>query len=329
MTATVVKTFYDIPGWFRWLDMIAFRTVLEAQVDSPAGVLVELGTYQGKSAVVIGDHVRPGDRFVALDLFGGTELLDDSAASAANRRETEHSYRSLTRRQFEQNYLCLHDELPEVIQAESSRILDHVEPGTVRFLHVDASHLYDQVHLDASNAKTLLRPGGLVVFDDYRSLHTPGVSAAVWQAVIEDGLIPVALTPAKLYGVYDDPEPYLTALHDRFERDEQSKVKVEDILGRRVLRAEPVARSKPPTAPVPPPPTIDVDKLARQVADRVAPLVIARLPKPPPRPEQKPAPPPPATVGGRVRRNVARNLAPPALTRWVRNRRRGHAVSAG
>ena len=100
MTAAV-KSFYDIPGWFRWLDMTMFHTLLGAQSDSAPGVLVELGTYLGKSTVVIGDHVRDGDRFVAVDLFGDTDVLGESPADVANRRESTKSYGTLTRRTFE------------------------------------------------------------------------------------------------------------------------------------------------------------------------------------------------------------------------------------
>lgn len=323
MASPVVKTFSDVPGWFGWLDMITFKEVLDVQAESGPGVLIELGTYMGKSAVVIGEHVRDGDRFVALDLFGDADELDDSHTGRANLRENEGSYRSLTRQQFERNYLSLHDVLPDIVQAKSSRILDFVEPATARFIHIDASHLYAHVHIDAVNAKALLRPGGLVVFDDYRSEHTPGVSAAVWQAIISDGLIPVALTPAKLYGVYDSPQPYFDALHQRFSADPRCRFQIEDILDRQVLRARPAPRPTPP--PPSPTPAIDLDALAVQVADRVAPLLIQRLPERIVGVAPKPArvsDVPPLTPVGRLRRSVARNLAPPALTRWALARRR-------
>ncbi len=331
MTSVVVRSFYDIPGWFRWIDMITFKEVLDVQADSDPGVLIELGTYLGKSAVVIGEHLRDGDRFVALDLFGDADELDDSSTGQANRRENEGSYRSLTRQQFEQNYLSLHDVLPEVVQAESSRILEFVEPGTARFIHIDASHLYAQVHIDAVNAKTLLRPGGVVVFDDYRSEHTPGVSAAVWQAIISDGLIPIALTPAKLYGVYDDPQPYHDALHHRFSEDPGCRFRIENILDRQVLHARPAPRPASPKPPPPPPPAIDADALSVQVADRAAQLLIQRLSDPSVVAAPKPVRVPdvaPATSLGRLRRSVARNLAPPALTRWALARRRERVLSS-
>lgn len=250
----------DIPGWFFWLDRQLFATLLHAQQDRPAGDLVELGTYLGKSAVLIGDHLRAGERFLAVDLFGRTDLLDD--AQAPNRREVQASYSRLTRDQFERNYLAFHPELPTVVEGPSSVIMDHVGDGTVRFVHVDASHLYDHVRLDAEHARRMLQPGGLVVFDDYRSEHTPGVSAAVWEAVFAHGLIPVALTGTKLYGVFSDPQPYRDALGELLTADDRIWSEVQGIAGvpvRRLrLRQQPATRSER-----------DDDRLARLLAGRV------------------------------------------------------------
>jgi hypothetical protein len=268
MTAAV-KSFYDIPGWFRWLDMTMFHALLDAQSDSEPGVLVELGTYLGKSAVVIGDHVRDGDRFVAVDLFGDTDVLGQSPADVANRRESTKSYGTLTRRTFEENYLALHPQLPEIIQGPSSDVVGHVEPGTARFVHVDASHMYAHVAVDARNARDLLRPGGVVVFDDYRGEHTPGVAAAVWAAVAQDGLIPVALTTQKFYGVYDDPAPYSSVLRDLFNGDERYQWEKQQIMGHDVLRARMVPPPARPAQPIP----VDVTALATQLADHLKPLL--------------------------------------------------------
>lgn len=224
----------DIPGWFFWVDRQLFGTLLRSQESRPPGDLVELGTYLGKSAVVIGDFIRPRERFVALDLFGRTDLLD--AGQGSNRREVEKSYSSLTRPAFESNYLAHHPALPTIVEGPSSVIMEHVDDGAARFVHIDASHLYEHVRLDAEHARRMLQPGGLVIFDDYRSEHTPGVSAAVWEAVFTDGLIPVALTGSKLYGVYSDPEPYRVAIADWLAGDDRIWSEVQQIAAAPVFR---------------------------------------------------------------------------------------------
>lgn len=198
--ASPVKDYSDIEGWFHRTDYRLFTAILDSQRDSEPGTLVELGCYLGKSAVVIGEYVRKDEEFVVIDLFG--DLADK--ASKENRAENDRTYPGLTRERFESNYRSVRGSLPTVIEAPSSTILDHVAPASTRFLHVDASHLYPEVRIDVLNAKKLLRPGGVVVFDDFRSVHTPGVAAAVWEGVFTQGLVPVAVTHGKFYGCFSE-----------------------------------------------------------------------------------------------------------------------------
>lgn len=273
--AQPVRSFTDIPGWFFWIDRLLFGTLLDAQAGSAPGVLVELGTYLGKSAVVIGEYLRAGDRFVALDLFGRTDLLDGSAST--NTAEVQRSYATLSRPAFEANYLALHRQLPQVVEGLSSTITAHVGPGTARFIHVDASHLYEQVAVDVANTRLLLRPGGVAVFDDWRSEHTPGVGAAIWEAVFTAGLIPLALTPYKFYGVYADPEPYRAAVAHLV--DENANVWAEEqlIAGHPVYRLK-LREAKKKAAPAPLALTDpQLDELARRLADRLAPQLTVAL----------------------------------------------------
>jgi predicted O-methyltransferase YrrM len=231
------EAYQGIKGWFNEIDRRCFTALLESQRDSPAGDLVEMGAYQGKSAVIIGDYLRPGERFVVIDLFGDEGKFDASAEASANLRENQRSYPRLTRGLFEDNYLSVHDELPVVVQGFTSEIVDHVEPGAARFIHIDASHLYPAVKVDCQSAKLLMRPGGVVSFDDYRNASSPGVGAAIWEAVANDGLIPIATTRKKLYGCYDDPAPHQATLRAMIAEDpDWYDVEELDIMGGRVLR---------------------------------------------------------------------------------------------
>lgn len=196
----------DVPGWFKPLDQALFGWFLDRQRAEPPGDLVELGAYLGKSAILIGRYLRAGERFTVCDLFG------QPAGDARNQIESDYSYRSLARAGFEANYLAFHPELPVVVQAPTSVILDHVPAASTRFVHVDASHLYEHVAGDVDAAREMLRPGGLVVFDDFRAGHTPGTAAAVWEAVFTKGLRPICVTANKLYGSWDDPLPAQQAL---------------------------------------------------------------------------------------------------------------------
>src|SRR6476661_3931317 len=101
MPNSAVKSFYDIPGFFWWLDRKVFAAVLEAQADTAHGALVEVGAYLGRSAVILGEFVRPGERFIVVDLFGDQSALGAGAENAANRRENEKLYKSVTKQGFE------------------------------------------------------------------------------------------------------------------------------------------------------------------------------------------------------------------------------------
>lgn len=220
----------DVPGWFEPLDQRLFVWFLERQQLEAPGDLVELGAYLGKSAILIGRHLGAGERFIVCDLFG------QPAGDSRNQRESNYSYRSLDRARFEANYLAFHSELPVVVQGPTSSILEHVPSATARFVHVDASHLYGHVAGDVDAARKMLRPGGLVVFDDFRAAHTPGTAAAVWEAVFTKDLRPICLTTKKLYGTWDDPLPVQKALEQWLVDQPHLGVDRQVIAGRPVLR---------------------------------------------------------------------------------------------
>jgi hypothetical protein len=124
------KALDAIPGWFWYADRQLFEWVLSRP--DVAGDLLELGVYLGKSAVLVGSHLRPGETFTVCDLF------ESEAPEEANHAETTRSYPALTRDRFERNYLAFHDAPPTVVHGPTSVILDHVAPASCRFVHVDA-----------------------------------------------------------------------------------------------------------------------------------------------------------------------------------------------
>jgi hypothetical protein len=219
MTQSTTASYRDIRGWFTPIDHRVFTGLLAAQESTPAGDLVEIGAFLGKSAVVIGEHVRPGERFVVIDLFGDLTLLGQGGEDEANKAENKKSYPHLTRQRFEENYLAIHDELPIVVQAPSSAVLDHVAAASVRFVHVDASHLYAPVAQDCRSVRTMLRPGGVAAFDDWRNAKCPGVAAAIWESVATDGLVPVAVTRNKLYAAHEGADEVLASVRRLVQAD--------------------------------------------------------------------------------------------------------------
>ncbi|MGY1652030.1 class I SAM-dependent methyltransferase [Geodermatophilus sp. SYSU D01119] len=190
-----------IPGWFQPIDVFLFDWLLHDQsTRGVTGDLVEIGTYLGKSAVVIGAHLRDDETFTVVDLYGSP------AEDADNAEENASSYGDLTRQAFESNYLRFHRELPVIVQGLSTEVTHHVRPGAVRFTHVDGSHHYRHVRADALAARSYLQAEGVVAFDDYRTAHAPGTAAAIWEQVATADLHPIVVSDTKLYATWGDAE---------------------------------------------------------------------------------------------------------------------------
>ncbi|MET9820815.1 class I SAM-dependent methyltransferase [Streptomyces sp. NPDC006349] len=316
----------DVPGWFWPLDQVLFSWFLERQerLDT-RGDLLELGAYLGKSAILLGHRLRDGETLTVCDLFGA------EPPDAANRAEAAQSYSSLTRQAFERNYLSFHDTLPTIIQAPSSAVVDEVAPGSCRFVHIDASHLYEHVEGDIRAARELLRPDGIVVLDDFRSEHTPGVAVAAWEAVLSRGLRPVCLSTQKLYGTWGDPEPVREELLAALGGREDIAVTVERAAGQELVRTR--ARSKR----LAPPPSLPASRHPTPAAEPAAQPTPAPVATPAPagsggrgtgaaRTPGRAAPRPP---GPRERtRRLALDLLPPAVTRAVRRYRAAQRAKA-
>ncbi|MBC9729135.1 class I SAM-dependent methyltransferase [Streptomyces sp. TRM68367] len=294
----------DVPGWFPPLDQVLFTWFLERQEkQGMEGDLLELGAYMGKSAILLGHHLQDGEKFTVCDLF------ESDAPDEHNKAESTKSYSSLTQQAFERNYLSFHDALPRVIQAPSSVVEKEVEPGTCRFVHIDASHLYEHVHGDIGAARDILKPEGIVVLDDFRSEHTPGVSVATWEAVLNRGLRPVCLSTQKLYGTWGDPEPIQEELLEMVRSRSDFGLSVQWAAGHRLVRTRSKG-IKPPPFP-----------RSRHYK--------APAPKPAPAPQAAaPAPRPQSTRPARSRsraRRLAADLLPPVVTRAVRKARTNRA----
>ncbi|WP_042440931.1 class I SAM-dependent methyltransferase [Streptacidiphilus albus] len=291
----------DIPGWFFAKDRLIFDWFLRRQERTGTdGDLLELGAYLGKSAVVLGEHLRPAERLTVCDLFDSDAPDDDNGA------EMTMSYRStLTRDSFEANYLAFHDELPVIVQAPTSVLADgRIPEGSCRFVHVDASHLYEHVALDIKVARRALAPEGVIALDDFRSEHTPGVAAAVWEAVLSDGLRPICISSEKFYGTWGDPEPFQEELLREVKGWERCRTDVQTVSGHRIVRIE------GKQVPVP------GFRVSRYHAALEAERAAAR--------------PAPAAADRRqasLLRRTARDLLPPVVTRAiVRNRKRAAAA---
>lgn len=189
-----------VPGWFSRRDALLFDAIDRAQrVAGITGDILEIGCYQGTSAILLGYMKQANERLVICDLFDGITESDEDLAERQRYYEP-----GFGQHKFESHYRRFHAELPEIIAQPSSTLHTMLTGQKYRFIHIDGSHAYEQVRADLLLAKALLTSGGVVSFDDLLSPHTPGVTAAVWEGVANDGLIPMLQT-IKFYGTWDSP----------------------------------------------------------------------------------------------------------------------------
>lgn len=186
----------EIPGWIGATDARIFSGISQWQQETDvAGDLLEIGVYKGRSAVLLGYLVGNGERLVLCDLF------DDPAASRSP-SDGPAGYVGHTLDRFLATYQRHHGRPPVVYQCASKQLGDLEMTRGFRMIHIDGSHAYAHVRADIELLPSLLVDGGIAILDDYRSLHTPGVSAAVWEAVANGSLRPICLSPDKMYATW-------------------------------------------------------------------------------------------------------------------------------
>lgn len=286
MNTAKLATLDDVPGWLFSQDQALISWFLERQNRlAIPGDLLELGAYLGKSAILIGQYRVDDQRLTVCDLF------EDAAQDHDNDEEMRQYRSTLTRLAFERNYLAFHTALPSIVQGLTSTISSHVAPRSCRFAHVDASHLYEHVEADIKACRAALHSDGLLVCDDFRAPHTPGVAAAVWSAVTSGELHPICLSDSKFYGTWGDPGPVQSELIAWLETFGPQYVETQKIAGSTVVR---VADWHPPKAEI---------RSHAHVATRIgAPGVEASA----------------LRKGIPIARRVAREVLPPVITRALK-----------
>jgi predicted O-methyltransferase YrrM len=204
---------HRVPGWFAQADLELFARIDRQQRDRDVhGDLLEIGVFQGKSAIYLEYLRRPDEELVLSDLFG------EPPADPANRAHSERWYPGLAREDFERQWRRFHTTTPTVIEGDSAGLGTALRGRSFRIIHVDGAHVEPAVRVDLQTAIDVVGPGGVIVVDDYRTAATPGVAAALWPLVDARRLLPVAFTDAKAYLVAAGEDDVAAALREDFSR---------------------------------------------------------------------------------------------------------------
>src|SRR5262249_1917241 len=107
------------------------------------------------------------------------------------------------------------------------------------FVHIDGSHAYECVTVDIRTAVDHMIEGTVIVVDDYRSAHTPGVAAAVWEAAAAGLIYPFCISRTKIYAAAsrDDQERWLKVTRQLSETGDGSwRSDAHFVLGMELIR---------------------------------------------------------------------------------------------
>lgn len=190
--------FADPPQNLRPLDLQGWRSVHpyleEAVIAFRPTVVVEIGTWKGASALYLARTMAArgvAGTVVAVDTWlGAVDHWADPVLFAE--LATEHGFPSLYRT-FLANVVRegLADRIvPLPLDSVNAAALMRLRGVTADVIHLDAGHEEASVAADLRAWWPILRPGGLLIADDYDSLggRFPGVSRAVDRFCAETGV---------------------------------------------------------------------------------------------------------------------------------------------
>lgn len=154
MSATLEFTF----DWFSG-NIARWRELLGNLVGRPNLRFLEIGSFEGRVTVWLLENVltHHGSTIDCVDSFGGSPELD---AMGVNWQAVEQRFHSNIRVMGSQAKVRL-------LKGRSQQILRRLESDSYDFVYVDRSHKAPDVLEDAVLAFALLKPGGMMIFDDY------------------------------------------------------------------------------------------------------------------------------------------------------------------
>ena len=152
----------DVEGWMT--DAQARRLWEAAARVSEPGRIVEIGSFRGRSTIVLARAAHDGVEVVAIDPHAGNDRgPQEIAADAARGNEDFDRFHGNLRRAGVEERIR-HVRLP------SEDALDEVQ-APVDLLYVDGAHRYAPARADIERYGALVRPGGtLLVHDSYNAI---------------------------------------------------------------------------------------------------------------------------------------------------------------
>lgn len=153
-----------IGGWMEPTAMDFFDILNDIQrKHSLTGSIMEIGTYYGKSAAVLGQFLNPHEQFYCCDTFSGYKKVENNF-----RNSFEAFFEKMTGRKAIVHQMVSTDLTPELLDNSQFRIW-----------HIDGYHSYEDTLSDLELGAKMLMPKGMIIADDFLNPDWLGVCQAV------------------------------------------------------------------------------------------------------------------------------------------------------
>ena len=184
------RNFFKVPGWLPLIDFELFVILDEIQAEYQySGDILEIGTYQGKSGILLSWFPSESEMTYLVDLF--EEIKNETVIDAPE-------YSSLDLKGATKNLTKYGDSF-QLIAGNSTQLLNIVPNSKYRLIHIDGSHQYEVVAQDLKNSLQLLSTSGVIVLDDYSNSDYPGVASAFWECFANNQLEVICATKTRIY----------------------------------------------------------------------------------------------------------------------------------
>jgi predicted O-methyltransferase YrrM len=166
----------DVPGW---LSEDQARKLFDcAQAVPGGGTIVEIGSYRGRSAIVLARGATEGVRVIAIDPHAGNDRGPRQWESPSS--EGEADSRALHENLARAGVL----EQVEHLRLASLDALDAVS-GAIDLLYVDGAHRYEPARADIARYGARVPAGGTMLIHD--SFASVGVTLAILRSLVFGG----------------------------------------------------------------------------------------------------------------------------------------------
>jgi len=155
----------EYPNWFASTEAIDnFESMLEHYKGQPDLRFLQLGVYTGDASVWLLDNILTDEtsRLFDIDTWQGSD---------------EEAHKSMDFEEIYKFYLSRvepYGSRVETIRAKTMDFLRYEALEEYDFIYIDADHTATGVLLDAELSWDILKPGGIMAFDDYQWLSGKG-----------------------------------------------------------------------------------------------------------------------------------------------------------